>query len=219
MREARRLALQRPMHIQPLFVIEARQELHQLMRDYPLATTITSAGGTVEVNLLPLELRDLGIHGLLCGHVARTHSLWTQGSEALEVTVIFQSPNAYISPRWYVNGQRSGRNAPSWNYVAVQAQGQLRFTEDAGWMAAHLASLTATQEATRAQPWSTTDISPDFLSETTKRLVGFEIQIEAMTGKRFLSQQRTEADRESLVQHLALDASLSARAVATLIKP
>ena len=207
------------MHIQPLFLMKERQELHRFMRDCPLATVITSATGTVEVNLLPLDLHDHGPYGRLCGHVARTHSLWTTGLKDVEATVIFQSPNAYISPRWYVHGQRSGRNAPSWNYVVVQARGHLRFTEDADWMVAHLASLTATQEAARAEPWSMHDASPEFVNETTKRLVGFEIEIQALTGKKFLSQQRTEADRESLVNHLSREASLSARAVATLITP
>ncbi|WP_240531416.1 hypothetical protein [Variovorax boronicumulans] len=52
-----------------------------------------------------------------------------------------------------------------------------------------------------------------------KRLVGFEIDILALSGKRFLSQQRTEADRRSLVEHLSREESLPARALAALIQP
>lgn len=207
------------MHIQPLFAISERQALHQLMRDYPLATVISARNGSAEANLLPLDLRDSGAHGRLSGHVARTHGLWMEGPKGFEVTVFFQGPNAYISPRWYINGQRSGRNAPSWNYVAVQARGQLRFTQDADWMAAHLASLTAGQEAGRPDPWSVDDAAPGFLNEIMQRLVGFEIDIEELTGKRFLSQQRTEADRESLARNLALESSLSAQALGRLLKP
>ena len=119
------------MHVQPLFAMTEREELHRLMRDYPLATVVVARSGKMDANLLPLHLSDRGAHGLLSGHVARSHSLWTQDPGETEVTAVFQSPNAYISPRWYVNGQRSGRNAPSWNYVAVQAQGRLRFIDDA----------------------------------------------------------------------------------------
>lgn len=207
------------MHVQPLFAVTERHELHRLMRDYPLATVVVARSGKMDANLLPLHLSDRGAHGLLSGHVARSHSLWTQDPGETEVTAVFQSPNAYISPRWYVNGQRSGRNAPSWNYVAVQAQGRLRFIDDADWMRAHLAALTASQEAGRPQPWSVEDASPEFLGETARRLVGFEIQIEGLTGKRFLPQQRTEADRESLVRNLEQDASPAARAVAGLLRP
>lgn len=189
------------------------------MRDYPLATVISVRSGGAEADILPLHLSEQGPHGKLSGHVARSHSLWLEASQGGAVTVVFQGPNAYISPRWYVNGQRSGRNAPSWNYVAVQARGRLRFTEEAGWMAAHLASLTSSQETGRPNPWSVEEASPDFLSETAQRLVGFEIEVQELTGKRFLSQQRTEADRESLARNLAVESSLSAQAVGRLLKP
>ena len=207
------------MHTQPLFSVEARHELLQLMSAYPLATLITVADGSAEANLLPMEVCDLGLHGTLRGHVARSHSLFTGAPDGSRATVVFQSPNAYISPRWYVNGQRSGRLAPSWNYAAVQAQGVIRFVDDPAWVLAHLASLTASQEAGRAEPWSLDDASPAFLQDASQRLVGFEIVIGSLTGKRFLSQQRTEADRRSVIQHLAGEAAPSAHAVASLIVP
>ncbi|MCR6478736.1 FMN-binding negative transcriptional regulator [Variovorax sp. ZS18.2.2] len=207
------------MHTQPLFSVEARHELLRLMSAYPLATLVTVADGAAEANLLPLEVCDIGVHGTLRGHVARSHALFTGVPDGSRVTAVFQSPNAYISPRWYVNGQRSGRLAPSWNYAAVQAQGVLRFVDDPAWVLAHLASLTASQEAGRAEPWSLDDASQEFVQDASQRLVGFEIDIQSLTGKRFLSQQRTEADRRSLIEHLALENAPSARAVASLIVP
>ncbi|HAX21967.1 MAG TPA: transcriptional regulator [Hydrogenophaga sp.] len=207
------------MHIQPLFAVTDLEELHQLMRDYPLATTVVTRAGGLEVNLLPLDLSAKGPCGTLSGHVARSHSLWVEGCKECEITVIFQSPNAYISPRWYVNGQSTRRNAPSWNYVAVQACGTLRFVEGAEWMTAHLSTLTAAQEEKRPQPWSTADASPEFRAQMANRLVGFEIEIRDLVGKKFLSQQRTEADRSSLVSNLMLDPSPGSRAIASLIKP
>lgn len=207
------------MHIQAPFAVTDTEELHQFMRDYPLATTVVAQGGGLEVNLLPLELSTKGPLGTLSGHVARTHSLWAERPKECEITVIFQSPNAYISPRWYVNGQSSRRNAPSWNYVAVQARGLLRFIEGTDWMAAHLSTLTDAQEDKRAQPWSIAEASPEFLYQTVQRLVGFEIEIHDLVGKKFLSQQRTEADRTSLVSNLMLDPAPGSRVIASLIKP
>ncbi|MDI1267851.1 MAG: FMN-binding negative transcriptional regulator [Polaromonas sp.] len=205
------------MHIQPIFAIEKRSELHELMRAYPLATLFTVTGE--DTNLLPLDLLEDDANGRLAGHVAKDHSLLRTTPDGSGVTVVFQSPNAYISPRWYINGQRSGRLAPSWNYVAVQVRGNMRLVRDGQWMMSHLAKLTASQEAGRENPWSIDDISPEFLQNASERLVGFEIDIVEMTGKRFLSQQRTEADRLNLIRHLALEESPSAKAVATLIKP
>lgn len=209
------------MHTQPLFALQAREERLQLMRDHPLATLVTVSNGMAEANLLSLEVCDLGPHGTLRGHVAKSHSLWSHrlDSGSATATVVFQGPNAYISPRWYVNGQRSGRLAPSWNYVAVQAQGPLRFIDDPAWVVSHLAALTAAQEEGRDAPWSLGDASPEFVDTAAHRLGGFEIEIQALTGKRFLSQQRTEADRRSVIDHLRREASPSAHALAALIKP
>ena len=207
------------MHIQPLFAEQNRHALHRLIRAYPLATLITQTAQGADANLLPLDISDAGPNGRLSGHVARTHSLWCEQADGSDVLVMFQGPNAYISPRWYVNGQRSGRLAPSWNYVAVQARGRMRFIDDGHWVATHLASLTAQQESGRDRPWSLDDASPQFVEEASRHLIGFEIDIVELTGKRFLSQQRTPADRRSIVQQLGLETSGSARDLAALIAP
>lgn len=207
------------MYTQPLFAVEDLHELHGLMRSYPLATVVASTPGGLEANLLPLQIAEGPGCGLLKGHVARAHTLARSVREGAEVLAVFQGPNAYISPRWYVNGQRSGRLAPSWNYVAAEARGCIRFVEDPGWMRDHLAELTASQESHREPPWSLQDASPAFVEEAAQRLVGFEISITRLTGKRFLSQQRTPADRDSLVRHLAAERQGAARDVAALIIP
>lgn len=207
------------MYIQPLFSIAEVRELQQVMHDYPLATVIAEIAGGVEINLLPLLWVKAGSLGRLTGHVSRSHHLFSKGPDIKTVTAIFQSPNAYISPKWYINGQRSGRNAPSWNYVAVQAQGRIRFIDDALWMREHLDALTHSQEVSRKETWSPTQADPEFLESVAARLIGFEVDIDNLCGKRFLSQQRTAADRESLVQQLAQDCGPGAAAVSQLIKP
>jgi len=207
------------MYTQSLFAIEDVQELRELVRSYPLATVVVATPGGLEANILPLQIAEGSAPGLLKGHMARAHSLARSVKEGAEVLAVFQSPNAYISPRWYVNGQRSGRLAPSWNYVAVEAKGRIRFVEDPDWMRDHLAGLTASQEAHRGEPWSLQDASPAFVDEAARHLLGFEIDVAQITGKRFLSQQRTQADRLSLVKHLAMERSGAACDVAALIIP
>lgn len=213
------------MHRQPLFSVEDPCELVRWMRAYPLATLVAVTTTGLEANLLPLEVVHLVETGerkgrvQLKGHVARHHALSQIGPAGTQVLVVFQSPNAYISPRWYVNGQRSGRLAPSWNYVAVEARGCMRLVDDGVWLRHHLAALTLSQEAHRAAPWSLADASPAFVDEAAARLIGLEIDVEQLAGKRFLSQQRTEADRRSLVGHLAEESAGSARDVAGLITP
>lgn len=207
------------MYTQPLFQPEDPAECHRLMRAYPLATVVALTDAGPEAHLLPLEWVARGAHGQLRGHVAREHTLCQTVCETAQVLAVFQTPNAYISPRWYVNGQRSGRLAPSWNYAAVEARGAIRFIDDSHWMRAHLHALTDSQEAHRAQPWSLQEASPSFVEDAARRLVGFEIDIAHLGGKRFLSQQRTPADRQSLVHHLRQEPAGSARDVAAMIVP
>lgn len=207
------------MHTQALFAVHERPVLHALIRSYPLATLFCTTPGGTDAHLLPLALSETAGAACLQGHVARTHTLWTDTAPGSDMLVVFQSPNAYISPRWYVNGQRSGRLAPSWNYAAVQARGKIRFVDDPAWLLAHLAALTATQEGERSEPWALADAAPDFVQQAAQRLVGFEIEILELTGKRFLSQQRTPADRRSVVAHLSAEASGAARELAGLIPP
>lgn len=207
------------MHIQPLFAEHDAAELRRLIRAYPLATLTVCGATGLESNLLPLELQASGDTWRLAGHVARSHAMRTSAEDGTAAVAVFQSPNAYISPSWYVNGQRSRRNAPSWNYIAVQARGRLRFIDDPAWLHAHLAAMTDQQEAGREAPWSIDDADPAFIEESARRLIGFTIEIDDLVCKRFMSQQRTEADRRSLIEHLAREESPGARAVASLIRP
>lgn len=207
------------MHIQALFATPEQAACHALMRRYPLASLFVPDAQGGQAHLLPLELRGEGEHGLLCGHVGRRHSLCDSPAQGQSVLLVFQGPNAYISPRWYVNGQRSGKVAPSWNFIAVQARGQLRWVDDRDWLRTHLAALTHAQEAQRAQPWRLSDADPAFIDSMAEQLIGFEIALTALEGKRFLSQQRTPADRLSLISHLQAEGSGMARDVAGLIEP
>lgn len=207
------------MHIQPLFAMPDRTACHELMRRHPLATLFVSDVQGGQAHLLPLELIDEGPLGVLRGHVSRRHSLCDASAHGLDVLLLFQGPNAYISPRWYVNGQRSGQVAPSWNFVAVQARGRLRWVDDRVWLSAHLGALTHAQESQRALPWGLADAAPAFVDSMAEHLIGFEVALSDLEGKRFLSQQRTPADRHSLIAHLQAEDSGMARDVAGLIVP
>jgi len=48
--------------------------------------------------------------------------------------VIFQGPQAYVSPSWYPSKAEHGKVVPTWNYVAVHAWGTPRVIDDAAWL-------------------------------------------------------------------------------------
>jgi transcriptional regulator len=201
------------MYIQDRFREQELPALHDFMRAHALATLVVTTP-RLEAFLMPIEIVSDDDQGLLRGHVVRTNHLWTPATSSTEALVVFQGPNSYISPRWYVNGQRSGRVAPSWNYTTVHASGPIRFIDDAQWVHAHLTSLTNAQESQRENPWHLADAPAEFIDGLLQRLVGIEIKIARLEGKHFLSQQRTPEDRESIVRHLLEEPRASAQDLA-----
>ena len=201
------------MYIQDRFREERLETLHTFMRAHALATLIVSAP-RLEAFLMPIEIVNEGAKGLLRGHVVRTNSLWMNSATNTNALAVFQGSNAYISPRWYVNGQRSGRVAPSWNFSTVHASGPLRFIDDPHWVYQHLASLAEAHESHRDDPWRLADAPAEFIEGLIERLVGIEIEIVHLEGKFFLSQQRTGEDRDSIVARLRTEPLASALDVA-----
>lgn len=204
------------MYIQDMFREERTEALHRFIRTYSLGTLVVGAPD-LHAQPLPMEIVGDGL-GIIRSHIARRNPISTTIASGTQALAIFHSPDAYISPRWYVNGQRSGRVAPSWNYMTVHAHGPIRFIDDAPWVMSHLTSLTQIHEAHRTSPWNIMNAPPDFISQTARHLVGLEIPVTSLEGKYFLSQQRTAADRQSIVQNLRMQPHGSAHDVAALIE-
>jgi len=121
----------------PAHFAEPRLEvMHQLMRAQPLATVVTLCRDGLNANHIPLYLETEGSapYGFLRGHVARANPLWRDFDEATGALVIFQGPQACISPSRYPDKQENGRVVPTWNHATARARGSLHIHDDAGWL-------------------------------------------------------------------------------------
>ena len=187
------------MYIPPAFREDDLPTLQQLMRDYSFAILVTQQGGVPVATHLPLLLdAGRGPYGTLLGHVARANAQWRGFNGEQEALVIFQGPHAYITPSWY----EPGLNVPTWNYAAVHAYGAPRVVEDEAALFAMLRRLTATHEASFAEPWQV-DMSEREFRQKLKGIVGFEMEIRRLEGKLKLSQNRPQADQERVAAELA----------------
>jgi transcriptional regulator len=178
-------------------------ELARLMREYPFATLVTTAAdGALTADHLPLEFIEAdGPHGRLRGHVARANPLWRHAA-GKPVLVVFNGPQAYVSPSWYPSKQETHKVVPTWNYAVVQAQGVLQAVEDAPWLHALVSGLTAHHEAARPAPWAVSDAPDDYVQQMLRAIVGIEIPVEQIVGKWKLSQNRSAADKAGTVNGL-----------------
>jgi len=196
---------------------ETRSEaLHELIRAHPLGMLVTLNGAGLQANSVPfiLDADPAGGPGILRAHVARANPLWRETRGDVEALVVFQGPQAYISPGWYASKAEHGKVVPTWNYVMVQARGTLRAVDDADWLRAFVTRLTTRHEAVQAQPWAVTDAPADYIDTMLRAIVGIEIPLTALTGKWKVSQNRPAADRAGVVAGLtAVGQPQSARLV------
>ncbi len=174
---------------------------HQLIAAHPLGLLISAGTTGLLANAIPFVLdADASAKGTLRAHVARANPQWLEltasGSECL---VVFQGPQAYVTPSWYATKAETAKVVPTWNYAIVQARGSARVIDDPAWLRAHVEVLTRTHEDKRAVPWEVSDAPADFIEMMLKAIVGIEIPIAAIEGKWKVSQNRPEADRRGVL--------------------
>lgn len=186
------------MYQPPAFKEERIETLHALIRAHPLGTLVTVGAGGLLANLVPFTLVHEGEKGTLRCHVARGNDQVEALKAGAETLVIFQGPEAYITPSWYPSKKEHGRVVPTWNYVIVQARGTPRLMEDAAWIKAQITHLTSVHEGQRAKPWAVSDAPEPYIEGQVKAIVGVELPIVAIEGKWKASQNRPEADRDGV---------------------
>jgi transcriptional regulator len=188
---------------QPSAFREERVEtLHELIRGHPLATLITAGAGGLIANLVPFILVDKGDKGTLRAHIAKANDQVGALKAGAETLVVFQGPEAYITPAWYPSKEEHGRVVPTWNYVLVQVRGTPHVIDDPGWLRSQIGALTAAQEDGRAHPWNVSDAPEGFIDGQIRAIIGIEIPIVTIEGKWKVSQNRSAADRQGVVQGL-----------------
>lgn len=206
------------MYIPKHFEQPSVEAMHALMRAHPLATLITSGSAGICVNHIPMHLAKVPApYGLLAGHVPRANPVWREASSAVEAVIVFQGPNAYITPSWYPSKQEHGKVVPTWNYVVVHARGHIRVIEDAQWLRTHLERITDEREAPLADPWAVSDAPREFTDTLLGALVGIEIVVTTLVGKWKVSQNRPEPDRVGVIAGLSATEALGASQMADLV--
>jgi transcriptional regulator len=192
--------------------------LHGLIRAHPLAALVVLTAGGLDANHIPFEIDpDPAPLGTLRGHIARANPLGRHVSE-IDALAIFQGPDTYISPSWYVTKQETAKVVPTWNYAVVHAHGPLRVIDDRAWVRAFVERLTNRHEGARRDPWKVTDAPEDYIESMAKAIVGIEIPITRLVGKWKVSQNRPAEDRAGVVEGLLQVGRDSAAAMARLVR-
>ena len=192
------------MYIPAHFAETRPEELARIIRAHPLGMLVTHDAQGLDANHIPFEFDpDAGTQGLLTAHVARANPIWRQCAEGADVMVVFRGAEGYISPSWYPSKHEAHRQVPTWNYEVVHAYGRLAVRDDEKFVRGIVARLTRTHEAREPKPWKMGDSAPEYIDEMLKAIVGIEIAVTSLVGKRKLSQNKEARDRLGAAQALA----------------
>jgi transcriptional regulator len=176
--------------------------LHALIDAHPLGAWVTTGGAGLVANHIPFLIDPArGEFGTLVGHVAKANPVWRSLSGADESVVIFQGPDAYVSPSWYPSKKEHGKVVPTWNYAVVHAFGSPQAIHDHAWLMALVERLTTKHEFGRTAPWKVTDAPTDYVSRRLDVIVGIEIPIRRIEGK-WVSQNQPLPDKMGIVAGL-----------------
>lgn len=189
---------------QPAHHREDRLDVQQaLIESHPLGLLISNGTEGLLANAIPFILkRGECPRGTLLAHLARANPQWSS-LEGQKVLVVFQGPQAYISPSHYATKRETGKVVPTWNYAIVQARGVARVLTDAAWLDAQIDALTSKQEQGSDHPWAVSDAPRAYIESQLRGIVGIEIGITELEGKWKVSQNRQEADRHGVAEGLA----------------
>jgi transcriptional regulator len=178
------------------FVEDDIETLHALIRAHPLGLLISSDANDLQANAVPFILKpDMGPKGTLRAHVARANPQWQHLKDGARALVVFQGPDAYVTPSWYAAKKEHGKVVPTWNYAIVQVRGTVTIHEHPGWLMPQVTALTETHESGRSEPWAVSDAPERFVDMQMRAIVGIEIAIEDIRGKWKVSQNRSWADQ------------------------
>jgi transcriptional regulator len=192
--------------------------LREFVRRHPFGSLVTMTSTGLDGNHLPFLIdAEPAPYGTLRGHVARANPVWRECGAA-DALVIFQGPDSFISPSWYPTKRETAAVVPTWNYIVVHAHGRARAVDDAEWLRAHVEALTDRQERERDAPWAVSDAPEDYIQKMVGAIVGLEITITRLTGKWKLSQNRSERDRQGVIDGLLGEGTESAATMARLVR-
>jgi transcriptional regulator len=199
------------MYVPEVFAERELGVLHGWMRRHAFALLVTAtSGGALEATHLPLWLDEArGANGTLLGHVSRGNRHWRHFDGKRSALAVFSGPHAYVSPRWY---QTLG--APTWNYVAVHAEGVPRVLSDPAAVRDILERLTETHDGSGGYA----AIPEEVVAKLAPGVVAFELPIDRLVGKKKLSQNRSDADRAGVAAELRACGSPDALEIAALVE-
>jgi transcriptional regulator len=179
-------------------LVEDRKLLDDFMDEFPFVELVTSAPD-IRITHIPVILeRSAGKYGTLYGHVSRQNPQGEAFDGQHRAVIVFSGPHSYISPTWYTKTEV----VPTWNFATVHASGKLKAITDPEALHDLLAKLIKKFENHEGPAYDLEKLPDSYKQGMIAGITGFVMEIERLEGKFKLGQERSEADKESILRHL-----------------
>uniref|UniRef100_UPI0035CBB23D FMN-binding negative transcriptional regulator n=1 Tax=uncultured Sphingomonas sp. TaxID=158754 RepID=UPI0035CBB23D len=129
-------------------------------------------------------------------HVARANRI-AKHLDGATLLLSVVGPHGYISSNWY---ERPGDQVPTWNYVAVEIDGQAAPVGDDD-LVEHLDTLAANHEP-HDRPWTRDEMDDAIFRKMLGGIRGFAVTVAATRTTDKRSQNKTPADRACVIAGL-----------------
>ncbi len=186
------------MYSLPYFKEKDQGLVKEFMHQHPFITLCgcDKAGNPVATHV-PVLLREESGQLFLRGHIMKKTDHHLAFLENPNVLALFTGAHTYVSASWYSNP----RQGSTWNYMTVQAKGQIRFLEEAALLDL-LRDLTAHFENNNNSPALFEKLPAEYISQMSKAIVAFEIEVLEMDNVFKLSQNRDEQSFHAIIENL-----------------
>jgi len=171
------------------FKVTDQEKVLAFIRHNAFGQLISLLDGKLFSSHIPFYLENEG--AFLVGHMAKKNPQW-MGLEEQELLVTFQGPHDYISPSWY-----DSPGVPTWNYQAVHVYGRAELITTPNKLGNIVDKLTKIYESSFEDSWA-----PEYKESMLNAIVGIKIQITEIQCKYKLSQNRSEGDRQQVIEQL-----------------
>jgi len=190
---------------------EDRQEVISFMRRYSFGTVVSVANGLPVATHLPFLIDEKDGQIIISSHFAKANPQ-SLAIPDQDVLVIFMEPHAYISPKHY----EKDANVPTWNYIAVHAYGKARLLETEHQHEQLLEHTINTFEESYYTQWMS--LPQEYRSKMIKGITGFEITVTNLQAKSKLSQNRSETERDNIINTLSKSANTQEKDIAAYME-
>jgi transcriptional regulator len=188
-----------------------RDEIVAFMKQFSFATIITSNNNFPIATHLPFLVSIREDKVVLSSHFAKANDHWTD-IENNKILVIFSKPHAYISTTNY----DKELNVPTWNYISIHAYGQGNLISGVEKTLKVLEQTIDNYEVAYRKQWD--NFPEEYKLGMLNGIVAFEVVVTDLQAKKKLSQNRTDTEKQKIIDTLSKSYDTDERLISEYMK-